>query len=79
MGIFSTLGNINKINTLLKQIEPKIDAIQYELNSPYPNRDRIRVESRTIAVLMTETMDIADRSSNAVRLAPYFLFGRKMG
>jgi hypothetical protein len=78
MGFFSTLGNVNKINTLLKQIEPKIEAIQYEANSLYPNKNRIRVECGTISVIMSEIIDVADRSSNTVKLAPYYLFGRKM-
>ncbi len=78
MGFFSSLSNVNKINTLLKQIEPKVDAIQYECSSPYPNVNRIRVECGSISVLMSEIMDIADRSSNSVKLAPYYLFGRKM-
>lgn len=78
MGFFSSMNNINKINTLLKQIEPKIDAIQYEAGSAYPNRQRIKMEAGTISVLMSEIVDIADRSSNTVKLAPYYLFGRKM-
>ena len=78
MGIFSSFSDLNKINTLLKQIEPKLEAIQYEVNSPYPNKNRIRVECGTISILMSEIMDIADRSSNSVRTASYFLFGRKM-
>lgn len=28
--------------------------------------------------LMSEIMDIADSASNSVKLAPYYLFGRKM-
>lgn len=78
MGFFSNYKNIGKINTLLKQIEPKVNAIQYEAESPYPNRDRIRVEAGTISVLMSEVMDIAGKSSNSVLLAPYYFFGRKM-
>jgi hypothetical protein len=77
MGFFSNMGNIGKINILLKQIEPKVDAIQYELSSPYPNINRIKVECGAISVLMSDIMDIADRSSNSVKLAPYYLFGKK--
>lgn len=78
MGIFSSIGNIGKINTLLKQIEPKVNAIQYELQSPYPNRDRIKVECQSIAVFMSDIMEIAERSSNSVKLAPYYFFGKKL-
>ncbi|EFA91398.1 hypothetical protein HMPREF0650_0668 [Hoylesella buccalis ATCC 35310] len=78
MGLFSTFSNVNKINILLKQIEPKIQAIEYEANSLYPNKNRVITECRTIAVLMSEIMDIADSASNSVKLAPYYLFGRKM-
>lgn len=77
MGFFSNCKNVGKINTLLKQIEPKINAIEYEARSPYPNRNRIKVELTTIAVLMNEVMEIADASGNSVRLAPYYLFGKK--
>lgn len=78
MGFFSSMGDINRINTLIKQIEPKVDAIQYECSSPYPNRNRIKVECGSISVLMSDIMTIADRSSNTVKLAPYYLFGRKV-
>lgn len=78
MGFFNNFKNIGKINTLLKQIEPKVNAIQYECESPYPNRNRIRVEAGTISVLMSEIMDIAGSSGNSVLLAPYYFFGRKM-
>lgn len=78
MGFFNNYKNIGKINTLLKQIEPKVNAIEYEAQSPYPNRNRIRVEAGTISVLMSEIMDIAGASGNSVLLAPYYFFGRKM-
>ena len=78
MGFFNNYKNIGKINTLLKQIEPKVNAIQYEAESPYPNRNRIQVEAGTISVLMSEIMDIAGASGNSVLLAPYYFFGRKM-
>ena len=78
MGFFNNVRNIGKINTLLKQIEPKVNAIQYEAESPYPNRNRMRVEAGTISVLMSEIMDIAGSSGNSVLLAPYYFFGRKM-
>ena len=78
MGLLSTLSNVNKINTLLKQIEPKIQAIEYEANSLQPNRNRVTIECRTIAVLMNEILEIATKSSTTVQEAPYYLFGRKM-
>ena len=78
MGFFNNYKNIGKINILLKQIEPKVNAIQYEVESPYPNRNRIRVEAGTISVLMSEIMDIAGASGRSVLLAPYYCFGRKM-
>lgn len=78
MGFFSNLGNINKINVLLKQIEPKIEAIHYETQSYCPNLNRIKIECRAIDVLMKDIIDIADRSGNSVKLAPFYLFGRKM-
>lgn len=78
MGFFNNFKNIGKINTLLKQIEPKVNAIEFETRSPYPNVNRIRVEIGTISVLMSEIMDIASSSGNSVKLAPYYFFGRKM-
>lgn len=78
MGFFNNYKNIGKINTLLKQIEPKVNAIEYEAQSPYPNRNRIHVEAGSISVLMSEIMDIAGASGNSVLLAPYYFFGRKM-
>ena len=78
MGFFNNYKNIGKINTLLKQIEPKVNAIEYEAQSPYPNRNRIKIEAGTISVLMSEIMDIAGSSGNSVLLAPYYFFGRKM-
>ena len=78
MGFFNNYKNIGKINVLLKQIEPKVNAIEYEAQSPYPNKNRIRVEAGTISVLMSEIMDIAGASGNSVLLAPYYFFGRKM-
>lgn len=78
MGFFDNFRNIGKINTLLKQIEPKVNAIEYEAQSAYPNRYRIREEAGSISVLMSEIMDIAGASGNSVILAPYYFFGRKM-
>ena len=48
MGFFSNLGSINKINVLLKQIEPKIESIHYETQSCYPNLNRIKMECQGI-------------------------------
>ena len=77
MGFFNNYKNIGKINTLLKQIEPKVEALMYESMSSCPNRDRIRVECGTISVLMSEIMDIASSSGNSVILAPYYFCGKK--
>ena len=77
MGFFDNCRNVGKINTLLKQIEPKVDAIEYEIRSPYPNCNRIRVELASIAVFMDEVMNIASTSGNSVLLAPYYFFGKK--
>lgn len=78
MGFFSNLSSINKINTLLKQIEPKIDAIYYEARNPYPNPNRIRVEAGSIVVLMSEIADIADSAGNSVKLTHYYLKGQRL-
>lgn len=78
MGFFSNLGSINKINVLLKQIEPKVESIYHETQSYSPNQNRIKMECQGIGVLMNDIIDIADRSENSVKLAPYYLFGRKM-
>lgn len=78
MGFFSNMGDINRINMLLKQIEPKVSAILYETQSPCPNINRLKIESSSIVVLMSDIMDIANRASNSVKLAPYYLMGRKM-
>ena len=58
MGLFSDYRNIGKINVLLKLIEPKVQAIEYEASSPYPNKNRIRAEAGTISVLMVRYYDI---------------------
>ncbi len=78
MGLFSNMSDIGRINALLKQIDPKISAILYETQSPYPNVNRLKVESGSISVLMSEVMDIACKAPNSVKLAPYYLMGRKM-
>ena len=77
MGFFNDFRNCGKINTLLKQIEPKVDAIYYETNSTYPNVSRIKMEAATIAVLMNEVLEIANASGNSVKLASYYFHGRK--
>ena len=78
MGLFSNMSDIGRINALLKQIDPKISAILYETQSPYPNVNRLKVESGSISVLMSEVMDIACKAPNSVKLAPYYLIGRKI-
>lgn len=78
MGFFSSVGNINKINTLLKRVECKINVIQAELGSGCPDRYKVKNEAGTISVLMSEIFEIADSSANSVKLAPYYLFGRKL-
>lgn len=77
MGFFSNIGAIQRINTLLKTIEPKVTAIQNECNRSYPNKEKIQIEARTICVLMSEIMDIADSSGESVRSVSYFFFGEK--
>lgn len=52
MGFFSNFGSIGKINTLIKQIEPKFDYIYGEIQYPQTaNRARLQVECGTISVL----------------------------
>ena len=50
MGLFSNMSDIGRINALLKQIDPKISAILYETQSPYPNVNRLKVESGSISL-----------------------------
>lgn len=78
MGFFGNISAIGKINTLLKQIDQKIDAIYYEARSPYPNSNRVRVEAGTIVVLMSEIADIADNAGNSVKLTHYYLKGQRL-
>lgn len=79
MGFFSNFGSIGKINTLIKQIEPKFDYIYGEIQYPQTaNRARLQVECGTISVLMDEIMSIACNSSHSVMLAPYYFKGKKM-
>lgn len=79
MGFFSNFGSIGKINTLIKQIEPKFDYIYGEIQYPQTaNRPRLQVECGTISVLMDEIMSIACNSSRSVMLAPYYFKGKKM-
>jgi hypothetical protein len=77
MGFFSNCKNVGKINVLLKQIEAKVNAIEYEAGSSYPNTNRMRVEVASISLLMNEIMEIASNSGNSVLLAPYYFFGKK--
>lgn len=79
MGFFSNIGAINKMNVLLKQIEPKLDFIILECSNPYTaDKAKIRVECGTVSVLMSEIMDIVDSAGRTVFLAPYFLKGKKL-
>lgn len=79
MGLFSNFSAISKINTLIKQLEPKLDYIASELDYPFSaNRERLRVECGTVAVLMTEILDIADNAGGSVKYAPYYLKGEKL-
>ena len=77
MGFFSNLGAISKINTLLKTIESKVNAIYDELQSPYTNKNKIKNDAHTIAVLLNEIIDIADSAGDSVRYAPYFFLKKK--
>lgn len=54
MGFFSNLGSINKINVLLKQLEPKVEYIYHETQSYSPNLNKIKIECRAIGVLMSD-------------------------
>lgn len=77
MGFFSGIGAIRKINTLLKTIEPKVTAIQNESRTLHPSVEKIKIDARTICVLMNEIMEIADSEGDAVRSATFFFFGNK--
>lgn len=79
MGFFSNMGAINKINVLLKQVEPKLNFIIKECSNPYyADKNRLKVECGTVSVLMSEIMDIVDSAGRSVFLAPYFLAGKKL-
>ncbi|MBQ7420856.1 MAG: hypothetical protein IJV27_01725 [Prevotella sp.] len=73
----ATTRTLVKINVLLKQIEPKVDSLLAEINSSYPNKNRIRIECGSISVLMDEIMTIISSSGRSVFLAPYYFKGRK--
>lgn len=78
MGFFSNFGSIGKINTLIKQIEPKFDYIYGEIQYlQTANRAQLQVECGTISVLMDEFMSIASNFSRSVILAPYYFKGEK--
>ena len=77
MFFFSNLGAISKINTLLKTIESKVNAIYDELQSPYTNKNKIKNDAHAIAVLLNEVIDIADSASDSVHYAPYFFLKKK--
>lgn len=78
MGFFSNFGSIGKINTLIKQIEPKFDYIYGEIQYPQTaNRARLQVECGTISVLMDEIMSIASNSSRSVILDLIISRGKK--
>lgn len=79
MGLFSNFNAIGRINTLIKQLEPKLDYIARELQYPYSvNKERLRVECGSVSVLMGEITDILQNSGRSVFLAPYYFKGRKM-
>ena len=77
MGFFSEIGAIRKINTLLKTIEPKVTAIQNECKTLHPSVEKIKIDARTICVLMNEIMEIADSEGDTVRTATFFFFDEK--
>lgn len=77
MGFFSDHKNIGKINTLLKQIEPKVTTILSEEQSYFPNQEKLRIAAGTISVLMSEIMEIANTSGRPVQLAPYYFLDKK--
>lgn len=79
MGFFDTMKGINKVNTLLKQLEPKLDYIAGEIQYPYSaNKAKLQVECSSVSVLMVEIMDVIEQSPRAVYLTHYYLRGRKL-
>lgn len=79
MGFFDTMKGINKVNTLIKQLEPKLDYIAGEIQYPYSaNKAKLQVECGSVSVLMVEIMDIIEKSPRAVYLTHYYLNGRRL-
>ncbi len=78
MGFFSNYKNIGRINTLITQLEPKLDYIAHEINYPVSaNVVRLKSECMTVAVLMNEILEIMSHSGRSVILAPYYLHDQK--
>lgn len=78
MGFFNDYKAIGRINALIKQLEPKIDYIEHELDYSYSvNSIRLKNECSTVAVLMTEIMDILNKAGKTAALAPYYFHGKK--
>ena len=77
MGFISDYKNIGKINTLLKQIEPKVATIFSEVQSFPPDKEKMRDAAGNISVLMSEIMEIANSSGRSVQLTHYYFLGKK--
>ncbi len=77
MGFFSGIGAINKINTLLRTIEPKVTAIENECRTLHPSVSKIKKDAHTVCVLMNEIIEIADSAGESVRTATFFFFNEK--
>jgi len=80
MGFFTNYKDIGRINVLVKQIESKLDFIANEAKYPeYANSQRLKIEARTLVVLMNEIMDIVNENgSRSLFLSPFFIKGNKV-
>lgn len=79
MGLFTNYRNIGKINDLIKQMEPSLNELLRDITYPsMANSNRIKANCYHVSRTMTEISAIALNSGNSVKLAPYYLGGRKL-
>lgn len=78
MGLLTNTEAITKINSLLKAIETKVTAIQYETEASYPSVDKIQADAHIIRILMSDIFDVANSASESVSATSFVFFGENI-
>lgn len=76
--IFRAYNNVGQINSLLKEAEEPFVFVVRETHAPTPDKMRLRLHTDRLSYVVEKIVNVAEKSSRSVQLAPYWFRSEKM-